>query len=85
MEIVTAFAGAVLSLVILGIALYAVILATKLFRNWRLTRSVERARRRQQLSDARIRVSLHAAGFQEAEIEDAIRDSASDMPPTAQE
>ena len=85
MEIVTAFAGAMLSLVILGIALYSVILATKLFRNWRLTRSAERALRRQQLSDARIGVLLQAAGFQEAEIEDAIRDSASVRPPTAQE
>ncbi|WP_277613372.1 hypothetical protein [Cryobacterium sinapicolor] len=41
MEIVTAFAGAVLALVVFGIALYAVILATKLFRYWRLTRSAE--------------------------------------------
>jgi len=84
-EIVTAFAGAVLSLVVLGIALYAVILATKLFRSWRLTRSAERARRRQELSDARIRVSLQAAGLQDSEIEDSLRDSGSVRPPTARE
>jgi hypothetical protein len=84
-EIVTAFAGAVLSLVVLGIALYAVILATKLFRYWRLTRFAERARRRQELSDARIRDSLQAAGFQESEIEDALRDSGSAGPPTTRE
>ena len=85
MEIVTAFAGAVLSLVVFGITLYAVILATKLFRYWRLTRSAERARRRQEASDARIRDSLQVAGFKESEIEDAVRNSGSVGPPTAQE
>jgi hypothetical protein len=83
-DIVNAFAGAVLLLVVFVLALYAVLLASKLFRYWRLTRSADRVRSRQELSDARIRDSLRGAGFKESEIEDAIRNSESAPPPTAQ-
>lgn len=84
MEIVNAFAGAVLSLVVLGIALYAILLASKLFRYWRLTRSSDRARSRQERAEARIRDSLQLAGFKKSEIEDALRNSVVGGPPTVQ-